>query len=241
VFGEAAVNAALAAVWQYDLSSGRTGRWLEQSIADVSHARSVISRDLCEPGAWRIEAHRELERRSVDTWFGGALSAVTCGYRWSEVRPGGAGAARTLLAAEGSAVSLRGWPGIGGAVAGLAVAVAVLPYALSEAWARDCYPELGRYISGIWLTMLGPASPSELVVICTAWVRLVDIVLVSLRLMLVRVLFVLSRLVCAVAFVLVLVLVAVRLRCGCPSEPDDCAFLLSRRYQTWSGSAPAVS
>jgi hypothetical protein len=236
VFGEAAVNAALAVVWQYDLSSGRTGRWLEQSIVDFSNARCVISRDLCEPGAWRIEAHRELERRSVDAWLGGALSAVTSGYRWSEVRPG---AARALLAAEGSAVSLRGWPGIGGAVAGPAVAVAVLPYALSEAWARDCYPERGRYISGIWLTMLGPSSPSELVVICTAWVRLVDIVLVSLRLMLVRVLFVLSRLACSAAFVLVLV--AVRLRCGCPSEPDDCAFLLSRRYQTWSGSAPAVS
>jgi hypothetical protein len=239
VFSPGAVNAALAVVEQYDLSSSRTGRWLEQSIADVSHARRVISRDLCEPGAWRIEAHRELERRSVDTWFRGAPSAVTCGYRWTGVRPGGAGAATALLTAEESAVLLRSRPGIGGAAAGLAVAVAVLPYGLSEAWARDCYPALGRYTSGIWLTLLGPSSPSELVLVRAAWLRLVDSVLVSLRLMLVRVLFVLSRLVCTVAFVLVLV--AVRLRCGCPSEPDDCAFLLSRRYQTWSGSAPAVS
>ena len=63
--------------------------------------------------------------------------------------------------------------------------------------------------------------------------RLLTGVLVLLLLMLARVLFVLSRLACAVAFVLVLV--AVRLRCGCPSERDDCAFLLSRRYRRGRG------
>jgi hypothetical protein len=215
----------------------RTIRWLGQSIATVSRAHRLIILDPRRPGGGgRTEADREFERRSVDAWFGGALSAVTRGYRWTEARPGVAGVARALLTAEESAVSLRSWPGIDGAAAGLAVAVVVLPYALSEAWARDCEP--AQYVSVFTLLAWGP--PPELAsAVRAALLRLVVGVLVSLRLMLVRVLTVLSRLACAVTFVLVLV--AVRLRCGWPSDPDDCAFLLSRRFQTWSGSAPALS
>lgn len=209
---------------------------LPLSMADILHLITANALECWRPEGWRADAGREFERWSLDAWFRGALSAVTRGYRWTEVRPGGAGAGGPLLTAEESAVSLRTWPGVGGA-AGLAVDVVVLPYVLSEDWARrDCRPVqcVGAATPLEWRSSLEPVSGVR-----AALLRFVVGVLVSLRLMLVRVLLVLSRLACAVAFVLVLV--AARLRCGCPSEPDECAFLLSRRFQTWSGSAPAVS
>jgi hypothetical protein len=191
------------------------------STLDVAREREVQ----------RAKASRELECRLADAWFGGALSAATTNYRWTDIEPS---APRPLLTAEGAAISLRIWSGLVDAVEGQAVGLFVPPHQLSEAW--DDRP-LGF---ASLVIILGPGVLPELVVDARAALLLFVVgVLVALRLILVRALFVLSRMACAVA--VGLLLVAVRLRCGCRTEPDDCAFSLSCQYQTWSGSAPAVS
>jgi hypothetical protein len=70
----------------------------------------------------------------------------------------------------------------------------------------------------------------------TALLRLLDGTLAALRLMLVRVLAAFSRHPDALTFALVLL--AACLRYGRRGEPDDHAFLPTRRYQTSLGSCP---
>jgi hypothetical protein len=191
------------------LESGDFHRILAASRRWSGHAHLILtpSRWWFSPYPWLRVDPVALQSRALDGWFRGALSDVTDGYNWVDTGPGG-GTSGALLVPEGSAASLRIWD--------------------RSAQAR-AVPQRD------WLLASGNAS-ATFDAAAKALRRFLAGVLLSLRLILIRVLYVLARLDEALAFVLVLI--AVRLRFGHRDEPADYSSLLPRRYQRSAGCMP---
>jgi hypothetical protein len=172
--------------------------------------KALVSTGLIDrsPGTSHISP-LDLPGRTLDMWFRGALSAVTYAYQWVDPASGNGGTSRALLTPEDSAVSLRSWE-----------ALTFVKSAPVRAWS----------FGSVLALVTNSAAFAEA---DKAFRRLLAGVLLSLRLILIRVLYVLTRLDEAVAFVLMLI--AVRLRYGHRDEPADYSSLLPPRYQTSAG------
>ena len=194
------------------LESGHFRRILAASRWWSGRARlfSTSSWWWSSPYPWLRLDPLALQSRALDGWFRGALSAVTDSYHWVDTGPR-AGTFGALLALEGSGASPRIWD--------RSASARTVPQ-------RD------------WLLASGNAS-ATFDAAAKAFRRFLAGVLLSLRLILIRVLYVLTRLDEAVAFVLMLI--AVRLRYGHRDEPTDYGSLLPRPYQRSAGVYAAVS